>query len=330
MSVQLGTVETMTTSHTAPSTEMSTMMVANCPEDLLAFIPIALGFAPAHSVVLVGVRGVEPFHARLDLPEEVDQVDDVVEALLRPTLKHGVDQVILVIYDDDTAVADETAWSLIETFAEAQIEVIDVLRAHDRRYYAVLPGRPLSAYRGTPFEPDHHRFAAQSVFGGKVTLSSREELAATLDHDPVAAVAVSAALDACTTYPAAQIRAVITEHSGGELPTPPDVIAALALSITDPLLRDEAWGWLTRASAREHIDFWSDVVRRVPEELVPAPAAVLSFVAWLAGEGALAWCAVERAREGDPGHSLARLVDDLLTSATSPEVWKVVADSHTP
>ncbi len=320
----------MTTSQPARSTALATKMVATCPEDLLAFIPIALGFAPAHSVVLVGVRGAQPFHARLDLPDEEDDVDDVVEALLRPALKHAIDQVIFVIYDDDTAVADEAAWALHETFTQARIEVIEVLRVHEHRYFAVLPGRGPSAYRGTAFQPDHHRFAAQSVFGGKVTLGSREELASTLDHDPAAASAVVAALDDCTAYPAAQIRAVITEHSAAERPAPPEVIAALALSITDPMLRDEAWGWLTRASAHEHVVFWSDVVRRVPEELVAAPAAVLGFVAWLAGEGALAWCAVERARAADPGHSLARLVDELLTSATSPEVWQVVAHSDTP
>ncbi len=93
-------------------------------------------------------------------------------------------------------------------------------------------------------------------------------------------------------------------------------------------LRDEAWCWLTRATSASYVDFWSDVVRRSPVALVPGPAAVLAFTAWLAGEGALAWCAVDRARAVDPEHSLAGLVAEMLMSATSPDQWEVLARSY--
>jgi hypothetical protein len=54
---------------------------------------------------------------------------------------------------------------------------------------------------------------------------------------------------------------------------------------------------------------------------VPGAASVLALAAWLSGDGALAWCAVDRCREVDPHHSLARLVADLLEHATNPQVW---------
>ncbi|QZY30869.1 DUF4192 domain-containing protein [Nocardioides coralli] len=72
------------------------------------------------------------------------------------------------------------------------------------------------------------------------------------------------------------------------------------------------------------------MVRRAPDDLAPHAAAVLGFVAWVSGDGALAWCAVDRARALDPDHSLARLVADLLVAAVSPEEWEHVRDTRWP
>ena len=85
-----------------------------------------------------------------------------------------------------------------------------------------------------------------------------------------------------------------------------------------------AWVWLSRAEARRAADLWSDAVRRLPASHVPGPAAVLAFAAWLVGDGALAWCAVDRCREAQPHHSLADLVAQLLESATSPDQWEAL------
>ena len=62
-------------------------------------------------------------------------------------------------------------------------------------------------------------------------------------------------------------------------------------------------------------------MQRAPDDLVAAPAAVLGLAAWLAGHGALAWCAVDRCPEVDPDHSLAGLVAEMLTEAVPPSAW---------
>ena len=99
-------------------------------------------------------------------------------------------------------------------------------------------------------------------------------------------------------------------------------LAAVAVSLPIGERRDEAWTWLHRSDARHAVDLWSDAVRRVPPSHVAGPAAVLAFAAWLVGDGALAWCAVDRCRELAPTHSLASLVAQLLDSATSPDRWE--------
>lgn len=299
-------------------------MKATCPEDLLAFVPIAIGFSPTRSVVMLCVEGARQFHARVDLPAEASDADDVLEALLRPARRHGVRTVVFVVYDDDTVVADEAAWCLYEGFTAAGIEVFELLRVHDDHYFAVLPGRGSKAYRGIPFEAAHHPFAVEAVVGGRVTHSSREALAVTVTRDPVGSDQVAGLLADAEPLAPAAMRPCISRLVAARVPAPPDVVAALALALAQPDHRDEAWRWLTRENAASHVEFWSDIVRRTPEALVPGPASVLAFTCWLAGEGALAWCAVDRARSVAPEHSLAGLVAEMLMSATSPDLWESI------
>ena len=60
-------------------------------------------------------------------------------------------------------------------------------------------------------------------------------------------------------------------------------------------------------------DSGRDAVRRAPADLVAARGRRARVGAWLAGHGALAWCAVDRCCAQEPDHSLAALVTDALT-----------------
>jgi hypothetical protein len=109
-------------------------------------------------------------------------------------------------------------------------------------------------------------------------------------------------------------------------------VARLSALVTGSvLLRDVAWAEMTHANAPRHVDLWRDVVRRVPARLRQAPAELLGFSAWLSGNGALAWCAVELATEcaeecaGVPepgGHGLAGLLTQVLAAAVPPSSWQ--------
>ncbi len=297
-------------------------MRARTPADIAAFVPLALGFVPERSVVVVSIGSPGGMHARVDLPHDPDDVDDVVEALLRPARLNGVREVIAVVYDDDTTVADEAAWSVHEEFTAAGISVREVLRVHDEHWYAVLPGAPLAAYQGVRFTLADHRFTAQGVLDGRVTHPSREALRATIAPDAAAVRQVEPHLDGARPLAAGELTALTRRHleqgtgfSGSEL-------ASVAVTVTSGERRDEAWVWLSRADARGAVDLWADAVRRLPATHVAGPAAVLAFSAWLVGDGALAWCAVDRCRAAQPTHSLAGLVAQLLETATSPDTWE--------
>jgi hypothetical protein len=288
-------------------------------------VPLAMGFVPQRSVVVVSVGASGGgMHARVDLPHDPDDVDDVVEALLRPARRNGVRDVVVVVYDDDTTVADEAAWALHEELTAAGITVREVMRVHDDHWYAVLPGAPLAAYRGVPFTRAEHPFTAQGVFDGRVTHTSREALRATLAPDAAAVRSTESALAEASALPGGALASLVRRHLGSGTTFSVGELAAVAHTLPSGARRDEAWVWLVRSEARRAVDLWTDAVRRLPDRHVAGPAAVLAFAAWLLGDGALAWCAVDRCRDVDPAHSLGGLVAQLLESATSPDHWEVL------
>ncbi|TGN65550.1 DUF4192 domain-containing protein [Nocardioides eburneiflavus] len=310
--------------HAPTSPSPVTRLRARTPDDIAAFVPLALGFVPERSVVLISVGSPGGMSARVDLPQDPDDVDDVVEALLRPARRNGVRDVVVVIYDDDTTVADEAAWALHEELTAAGISVREVMRVHDDHWYAVLPGAPLAAYRGVPFTRAEHPFTAQGVFDGRVTHTSREALRATLAPDVASIRTTEAALAEASALPGGALGSLVRRHLGSGTTFSVDELAAVAHTLPSGARRDEAWVGLVRGEARRAVDLWSDAVRRLPDRHVAGPAAVLAFAAWLLGDGALAWCAVDRCRDVEPAHSLGGLVAQLLESATSPDHWEVL------
>ena len=296
---------------------------ATTPDDVAAFVPLALGFVPERSVVMISV-GTSGLHARVDLPHDPDDVDDVVEALLRPARRHRVQSVLFVVYDDDTTVADEAMWALHEAFEDAGITVREALRIHDDRWFAVLPGAPLAAYQGVRFQRSDHRFTAQGVFDGRVTHASREALRSTLAPDPGAVAVVRSLLEGASEMPPGRLRELVEGHLSSATPFTDAELAAVAVTVVTGPGRDEAWAWLDRARGAGGVALWSDAVRRLPDSHVAAPAAILAFTAWLSGNGALAWCAVDRSRAVEPRQTLADLVAGLLESATSPATWETL------
>ena len=55
--------------------------------------------------------------------------------------------------------------------------------------------------------------------------------------------------------------------------------------------------------------------------MLAPPASLLAFAAWLSGDGALAWCAIDLARQADPDYSLANLLAEALEGAVPPSAW---------
>ena len=309
---------------TAPGTPPPTRLTARSTEDLLAVVPVVLGFVPHESVVMLTFDAGRSFHARVDLPRRRADVDEVVGALCRPAVAHRVPRVAFVLYAARPVDAARVAPALLAAFGSAGIDVVDVLRADGRRWFPMLRPHPGAGPDGVPYDVSAHAFAAQAVLDGRVTHASREELAASIEGRPERVSRVVAALGASPGRRRAPVGAqrwacdLVRDHvaTGDALGDPE--LARLLVALEEPAVHHAVRALMTRAEAPAHVAWWSDVVCRAPDELLAAPAALLGVAAWLAGHGALAWCALDRCLAVAPRHALAGQVAEALLHAVPP------------
>ena len=208
-----------------------------------------------------------------------------------------------------------------------------MLRVDDGRWFPV----PDDGSPGTAYDLQTHPFTAQHVFDGQVVHRDREALADTLvgtDDDDETAVAMAATRFAdLLLAPSRGDGGAAQEAALGAAARPParratasrsaaaDAGRLLVLASLVPT-RDVAWAEITRSGPAPHVELWRDLVRRAPRDLLPGAASLLAFAAWQRGDGALAWCAIDRCLEVDPDYSMAHCVAERSPRAIPPEVWE--------
>ena len=323
-----------------PSAGSSTF-VARSPADLIAVVPAVLGFHPQDSVVLLtfGPPG-GGFHARVDLPVEADEQEDVAEVLLDAVRANRVRRAAVLLYTEDVGAADAQARTLVDRLLDADVEVIDVLRIDDGHWFPV----PEHGEPGTAYELETHPFTAQRVFEGQVVHRDRAELADSLvgtDEDDAVEVALAAtrfadllaASGEGAETPRGFLRAEarwlqrrIRARRQDAAPLDAQDAGRMLVLASVVLTRDVAWAEIDRPGSGVHVELWRELVRRCPRELLPGPAALLAFAAWQHGDGALAWCALDRCLEVDPDYSMAHCVAQVLSGAVPPTVWEPLGE----
>ncbi|MEH0822446.1 MULTISPECIES: DUF4192 domain-containing protein [unclassified Micromonospora] len=325
-------------------------LTVRSPADLLAAVPYLLGFHPADSVVVVAMRAQRVvFAARADLPERgadprlpAGHLGDVLR-------RQDADAATVLGYGPAERVTP-TVDAVRAALTAAGLTVLEALRVTDGRYWSYLCAEAACCPPdGTPYDPGSSEVSAAAVFAGQVALPDRAALTAQVapadgpDRAAMRQAGVRAERRLLTLLeeaPAADllggravrkagvaaVRAALRAHRRGERLTD-DEVAWLSLLLTHLPVRDHAW---ERTDGREEdISLWGDVLRRAEEELIAAPASLLAFAAWRAGQGALAAVALERALAAHPDYSLAQLLDDLLRRGVPPselDGWPAVGE----
>jgi hypothetical protein len=121
----------------------------------------------------------------------------------------------------------------------------------------------------------------------------------------------------------AAVGAMIARYRGGGRFTTDYEIARITVALRDLRVRDDAWARMDPAHADAHLRLWIDVLRRAQPGHVAAPAALLAFVAWQAGDGALANVALDRALADDPGYSMALLLRQVIGAGAPPALARL-------
>jgi hypothetical protein len=309
--------------------------------DLISAVPYLLGFHPADSVVVVALRAKRVvFVARGDLPTPGAPAEqrDAAEYIAAVVRRQNAEAATVVGYGPAERVtpAVDAVRAAVE---RAGMRVLDALRVTEGRYWSYLCDNPeCCPADGTPFDMASSEVAAAATFAGQVVLPDRAALTRQV-----------AAIGGLTRESMRQATARAEERLGDLLEAAPepdllggralrqagesaarealdrhrqqgrltdDEVAWFSLLLTHLPVRDYAW---ERTGVEDwHLALWTDVVRRAEPGLVAAPASLLAFAAWRAGQGALATVALERALADQPDYSLALLLEQTLRNGVQP------------
>ncbi|MFF5208220.1 DUF4192 domain-containing protein [Streptosporangium sp. NPDC000396] len=313
-------------------------------EDFLGAVPYLMGFHPADSLIVIGLRGrriTGRLHltVRWDLPLVAEAFDQIVP-LLR---KEGITRVIVVGYGPGPLVTPAVD-AVTPLLRRSGVTLIDALRVEEGRYWSYTCSRSdCCPAGGTPYEREANAIAAQATVHGLVALPDRETLERLLDPVGGAARAAMRRTTARITRElldrlarcedidgfAAEfvangmfrVRGAIgTYASGGRLDD--EQAARLGLELAVTRIRDEAWALITDETHDVHRRLWQDLTRRLEPRFVPPAASLLGVAAWRDGDCALAGIALTRARDIDPGYSMANLLTHALHHLLPPHVLK--------
>jgi hypothetical protein len=299
------------------------------PADLVAIVPHLLGFQPADSLVLVFAsrRGV-PLTARLDLADILSQsAPDLMSNLLDSAIGLGSDHVVGVIYAPRRRA--EQVRTLVESCLEPWLDLLVIV--HRSRWW--LAGGPASD-PGEPVPRDTPQTLG-AVAAGLTVAASRGALAELWAaprgerEDELLALRQSMVERLTNWSQTASIEAMydlalLAERGAGDGadgPSDEDYVTA-ALLVEDPAARDRLWCRLTGGTARAHLEFWIEVLRRTPVGHRALPLAVLALTAWQAGEGVIMSMCHDEAHALSPLDPVVRLVTAIRANILPPSTWR--------
>jgi len=322
------------------------------PASLLAVVPGLLGFEPGQSIVVVGTEtpgAAVRVTLRYDVPDPRQPAAAAALAghAVGVLTAQGVTTAVAVGYGSDTAVSPVAA-ALRERAAEAGVTLTEVLRAEGQRYWSYVCANPACCPPdGTPYDVAGHPAARALAAAGGPVLTGRDELSASIApaggqlgaamrratskaHEQVArCVARLERAGLCVTAARltgalgqVAVRDAIRRYRDGEQ-VGTDHAAWLTVALRQLRVRDDAWARMEPEHRSAHLRLWADLTRLARPGYVAAPAALLAFCAWQAGDGALANVALDRALADNPGYSMARLLRDALDSGAPPAMARL-------
>ena len=312
--------------------------------DALATIPLMLGFQPADSVVMVAYRDDKSsFIARADLLPTASQQQTLAEYLIAAAINNGRTAVVLVYYTADAELAEQHASKCAEVIAAEGLKLTTAIRVHDGHFFATQVSDPQLAQQepgGLPFDNASHPATLEAHFDGHVVRESRADLAQSLkEYDQADARKIklelrsrrrSQPLTEASRYADARwLQHRLRSFAEDRRPLDVRDCAKVLDLITDIELRDIAWMAMKERSM-VWMDFWLQMTRRSSQLRAndrKSAVALLAFASWHAGDGAMAWCAVEHCLNLDRHYSMAHLISDILMNAIPPDAWKASDDS---
>lgn len=312
------------------------------PGELIAAVPVLLGFHPRESLVLISMAGRTGrrlgLTLRADLPPAAHARAVCRHAAEGLLLDDPAGAVVLVLAATAEGRAGPPRRELAELAAglveERGVEVRATLWAA-----STATGAPWACYdpcgcAGVLPDPATTPLAAAAVVQGQVVRADRSELersVAPADAQRVRRreVQLIRAVDQALRRPdagadvrgagrsveVAVLDAALADAATGRLELDDARVLALATALGDPAVRDVA---LLRCLEPAAEQLWAALVRETPDPEAAEPAALLAVSALLRGDGALANVALDRAERAWPGHRLTAALRGVADAGIRP------------
>ncbi|MFI6321590.1 DUF4192 domain-containing protein [Nonomuraea sp. NPDC050556] len=316
---------------------MSETIRISHPSEFLAIVPYVLGYHPEASIVAAAFGRIEEkllFMLRFDLPDDSAEARELVSQMTGMLARNGCERALLVGYGPGSRVTPVID-AATDMLATAGIDLMDALRAEDNRYWSYGCSDPgCCSPDGVPYNVSECCAASLAVVAGLVARPDRAAFVSMLD--PVTGQEreeITLATRTQCDHARSLVETAIARYwyqegldrvddalravaEGRTIPA--DQLAWLGVLLTALFVRDGAMTYIERYDDDTHIRLWTDLVRRVDPAFVAAPAALLAFVAFRSGNGALARIAVERSLAADPRYRLALLTREALDWGVPP------------
>jgi Domain of unknown function (DUF4192) len=323
--------------------------------DIVEAVPFLIGFQPENSLVVLSLRGSRSrlgLTARIDLPTAAQAEACAIEFADYLTRDHAARAIVVLYPPSDGPLhpsVEPLARALTDYLSAERIAIAEIICVCDGLWWSMLC---LSAQccprQGTPVDKGGTSAnAAAMTFHGKVVLSSREELARTLD--PVNGVARALMIDALPRARLQTVERIVGGHHDEVVAESLDLfraavrdrmpvddaveavakatlsvadVARLIVGLDDWRARDELLTWFEDDRGHALRELLVEMVRRGnPLEAAPS-LTTLAWISYLQGEGAFARIALDRALAIDPDYSLAQLLDQALLKGLNPDTFR--------
>lgn len=306
------------------------------PQQLVEAIPMMLRFEPENSIVVAGFEGC--MTARVDLPTNPEETNAVARELARAYSQFPSGTAAIAIYDADAKQAQQISAAVAKALESTRVRVVDRIAVNDDIWCQLDTGR--RGHRDPQTETNIR--ASFALNGGQVApLSSRAALAESFNLDAEAAAPIADLIakmpDKFTQRPQEnelplEQRAVgwaleqLEDFRHTQIPLDePDAARMIVILARD----DVSNAMQMRMDARHSVldaAMFKDLLRRTPTGLEQPVAGFAALGAYLAGDGAAAWSALDRATK-DAHHTgdlsgLAGVVAIALREAVDPKVYE--------
>jgi hypothetical protein len=300
---------------------------------VIGMVPYLLGFHPTESVVaLFMAHNRVVMTGRWDLPP-VRGLPDLVGHFTALRAQHEASDLVVVVYSR-RARGRRLGESLVGALAHLGLK--EVLLVADQRWWSLTCDQGCCPAEGTAFDPTTLAVSAEAVLAGMTAVTDRGQLAdqirgpgpGDLPALEAGLRSVRAAVGRLSRRRRQRVALDLIQRALDDPATLDDeVCLQVAVLVTDIIVRDVLWVSMSHERAQDQVTVWHRVVSRIPPSVAVGPVCLLGVAAWIAGNGALLNCCIERAGALDPAYTMTDVLADLSAAAVSPSFWEEWSES---